>query len=53
MFGRHGLRVALIISIFLGMLGCTTLRGGVEYDQALRAFKNHDYEMAEGGRRRR
>ena len=47
MFGRYGLRVALIASILLGMLGCTTLRGGVEYDQALRAFKNHDYEMAE------
>ncbi len=47
MFGRYGLRVALAASILLGMLGCTTLRGGVEYDQALRAFKNHDYEMAE------
>jgi len=47
MFGRYRFRGALIVSILLGMLGCTTLRGGVDYDQALLAFKNHHYEIAE------
>jgi tetratricopeptide (TPR) repeat protein len=29
------------------MLGCATLKAGIEYDQALRAFKDHRYEIAE------
>jgi tetratricopeptide (TPR) repeat protein len=31
----------------LGIAGCATLRAGIEYDQALRAFKDHRYEIAE------
>jgi tetratricopeptide (TPR) repeat protein len=29
------------------MFGCATVRGGIDYDQALRAFKNHHYDIAE------
>jgi Flp pilus assembly protein TadD len=47
MFGRRGLRVTLLASTLFGMVGCTTLKAGIDYDQALRAFKNHHYEIAE------
>ncbi|MGZ3536776.1 MAG: tetratricopeptide repeat protein [Thermodesulfobacteriota bacterium] len=47
---RSGLRGALVTSILflLGVFGCVTLRGGVEYNRALQAYKNHQYEVAEG-----
>jgi tetratricopeptide (TPR) repeat protein len=48
MFGGCGFRGALLFSILLGMLGCTTLRAGMEYDQALREFKDYHYGIAEG-----
>ncbi len=48
MFGRHRLGIALLTSVFLGGLGCSTLKGGAEYGQALQAFKSHQYEIAEG-----
>ncbi len=47
MFGQDGFRGALLVSVLLGMLGCVTLRAGVEYNRALEAFKNHHYEIAE------
>lgn len=47
MFGPHRFRVALLVSILLGMVGCSTFRAGIEYHQALQAFKNHDYGIAE------
>jgi tetratricopeptide (TPR) repeat protein len=47
MFGPHRFRVALLVPILLGMVGCITLRAGIEYNQALQAFENHRYEIAE------
>lgn len=48
MLERYGLKGALLISILLGMLGCATFRAEMEYDQALKAFKDHHYGIAEG-----
>jgi tetratricopeptide (TPR) repeat protein len=48
MLGQTRFRVALFFSILLGMVGCAMLRAGIEYDQALQAFKDHHYEIAEG-----
>jgi tetratricopeptide (TPR) repeat protein len=47
MFGPRGFRVAILVSILLGMIGCATFKAGREHDQALRAFKDHRYEIAE------
>jgi tetratricopeptide (TPR) repeat protein len=47
MFDRRGVRITLVASTLFGMLGCVTLKAGVDYDQALLAFKNHRYEIAE------
>ncbi|HSB05217.1 MAG TPA: tetratricopeptide repeat protein [Thermodesulfobacteriota bacterium] len=47
MFVQYGFRGALLVSVLSGMLGCATIRAGVEYNRALEAFKNHHYEMAE------
>jgi len=47
MLGQRGLRGALLFSILLGLLGCATFRAGVDYNQALREFKNNQYEIAE------
>jgi tetratricopeptide (TPR) repeat protein len=45
---QRGFRVALLVSSLLGMLGCATLRAGMEYDQAVQAFEDRRYEIAEG-----
>jgi tetratricopeptide (TPR) repeat protein len=42
-----GALVASILSL-LGILSCVTLRGAVEYERALQAYKDHQYGMAEG-----
>lgn len=49
MSGPSRLRGALVASIIflLGILSCATLRGGIEYDRALQAYKNHQYGVAE------
>jgi len=47
MVGRRGVRVTLLVSTLFGMLGCATLNAGIDYDQALRAFKNQHYDIAE------
>ena len=50
MSGPSRLSGALVASILflLDILSCTTLRGVVEYHQALQAYKNHQYGVAEG-----
>lgn len=47
MFGRRRVRVILFASTLFGMLGCAMVKEGINYDQALRAFKNHQYGIAE------
>jgi tetratricopeptide (TPR) repeat protein len=45
--GKRAFRVALLVSSLLGIPGCATLRAGLEYGQAVRAFQDHRYEVAE------
>ena len=47
MIDRPRFKIFLAFSILFGMIGCAMLRAGIEYDQALQAFKDSHYEIAE------